>query len=304
MNMLVIGGNGFIGSHLVDKLVEHGHRVRVFDMYPEKYRNALDKVEYVISSVANHSLLAESLIEVDVVFYLASTSVPSTSNLDITTDAKDNLISTLNTMEVIIKQGVRRIIYFSSGGAVYGNPISVPIKEDHPLSPISAYGVHKLAMEKYLLLFKTLYGIDPLIIRPSNPYGPRQGHHLAQGVISTFLRNIRDNLPLSVHGHGNAKKDYIFIEDLISMCYRLAIQGCIGSYNLGAGEGYSINELIKILAEITGVKPKIQYISEKPYDVKNFILSNSKAAKEIELDTKTDIRTGIALTWDWINKVL
>jgi UDP-glucose 4-epimerase len=304
MNVLVIGGNGFIGSHLVDKLLKEGNNVRVFDITYERYRKPLPEVDYRIASIDNIPELYEALLGIDIVFHLASLSVPSTSNIDTVYDVNGNLIPTLNILNLLVKLKIPRIIYFSSGGAVYGNPVTLPIIEDHPLNPISSYGIVKLTIEKYLFLYQRIHGIQPLIIRPSNPYGPRQGHFLAQGVISTFLKKILKNEQIRVFGDGNSTKDYIFIEDLINICYSLSFKSKVnGVYNLGSGKGTSLNQIIELIETITGNKTDVIYEDVQNYDVNNFVLDITKISNVLGDYSFTTLEKGLTETWNWINNL-
>lgn len=302
MNILVIGGNGFIGSHLVDYLLLKGHKVRVFDISYEKYRKPLQNVDYRISSIENTSELYESLLGIDSVFHLATSSVPSSSNIDPISDIKKNLINTINILNYLVKLQIKRFIYFSSGGAVYGNPLITPVSEDHPLKPISSYGIVKAAIESYLLLYQRLYDFNPLILRPSNPYGPRQSHYIAQGVISTFLRKIKTNESISVYGNGNSTKDYIYITDLIEATYLLGISSYSGVYNIGSGKCTSLNNIIQLIKKITSSDPQITYLNSKDYDVLNFVLDITKVSNQINWNPKIPLEVGIEKLWNWINQ--
>ncbi|MDD4601002.1 MAG: NAD-dependent epimerase/dehydratase family protein [Negativicutes bacterium] len=301
MNILVIGGNGFIGSHLVDLLLIKGHNIRVFDNSYEKYRKPLSNVDYRISNLENIPDLYEALLSIDIIFYLASSSVPSTSNIDIVSDIKKNLIPTLNLLNLAIKLGLKRIIYFSSGGAVYGEPSAAPINEDHALNPISSYGIIKVTNEMYFSLFQRIYGLRPLILRPSNPYGPRQGHYIAQGVISTFLRKAKLKEPLTVYGDGNSTKDYIYVKDLINLTYDLSMNNAVGVFNLGCGKGTKLNQIIELIEKITGNQLEVRYVDKQIYDVEHFILDISKAIQIIGDYSFTPLPIGILETWKWLN---
>lgn len=300
MNALVIGGNGFIGSHLVDHLLKKGHTVRVFDVAYERFRKPLSNVDYRISSLDNIPDLSEAMLGVDIIFHLASTSVPSTSNIDTVSDVKKNLIPTLNILNLSIKLGIERIVYFSSGGTVYGNPKKQYVNEEHPLNPISSYGIVKATSEMYLSLYQKSYNIRPLILRPSNPYGPRQGHYIAQGVISTFLRKILGNQEITVLGDGNSMKDYIYIEDLISICYQLSIRNEEGIFNIGTGIGTSINQIIDKIKLTTKSEFGIKNIEKPIYDVDHFVLDISKTNKLLGEYTFTSLDEGINKTWEWL----
>jgi len=154
-----------------------------------------------------------------------------------------------------------------------------------------------------LSLYQKLYGLKPLILRPSNPYGPRQGHFKAHGVISTFLRKAQMNEPMSVFGDGNSMKDYIYINDLINLTTELTFKGEVGIYNLGSGNGTSINQIIEEIKLKTKRDLKINYIEKKIYDVSNFVLDISKTSKVVGSYTYTPLEKGISETWNWLNSI-
>lgn len=302
MNILIIGGNGFIGSHLVDSLINRNHKVRVFDISHEKYRNPNPTVDYRISNLNSIPDLYEAMLGIDMIFHLASASVPSTSNIDLINDVNNNLIPSLNILNLAVRQGIKKIIYFSSGGAVYGNTDDIPITENHQQNPISSYGIIKSTIEQYIKLFSKQYNIDYLIIRPSNPYGPRQGHYNAQGVISTFLKKASNHESFTIYGDGNATKDYIYIDDLIEICNGLIASNVKGTYNVGSGVGMSLNEIIFIIDKVTKYKNIIVKTDPKDYDVKSFILDMEKTKSKLQNPVNlTSLEEGIKLTWEWIN---
>ena len=235
--------------------------------------------------------------------HLASASVPSTSNIDTVSDVNKNLIPTLNILNLSIKLCIKRIIFLSSGGAVYGNPLTKSINEEHPLNPISSYGIVKATVEMYLTLYQRIYGLKPLILRPSNPYGPRQGHYIAQGVISTFLRRVQKHESLTVYGDGNSTKDYIYINDLIHLIYELSIRDSVGVFNLGSGIQTSINQIVDQIKKITGCAPEINYVDKQIYDVDHFVLDISKTMNLLGTYPFTFLEEGIAMTWAWLNSI-
>lgn len=301
MNILVIGGNGFIGSHLIDYLLIKGHTVRVFDISYERFRKPLANVDYRISTLDNIPDLYEALLGIDIIFHLASSSVPSTSNIDTVSDIKKNLIPTLNILNLSIKIGLKRIVYFSSGGAVYGNPLTMPINEEHPLNPISSYGIVKATIEMYLSLYQRMYDLKPLILRPSNAYGPRQGHFIAQGVISTFLQKVKMNEKIIVYGDGNSVKDYIYIKDLINLTYNLSFSNKVGVFNVGSGKGTTINQIIDQIEKTTKRKLKINNVKKQIYDVDHFVLDISKTTNILGAYPLTSLEKGVSETWNWLN---
>lgn len=303
MNVLVIGGNGFIGSHLIDGLLKRNYKVRVFDLFHEKYRGPNPMVDYRISNLVSIPDLYEAMMGIDIIFHLASNTVPSTSSIDIIADINNNIISTLNILNLAARQGIKKFVYFSSGGAIYGNSDHLPISESHDKNPISSYGIIKATIEQYIKLYNRQYNLDYLIIRPSNPYGPRQGHFIAQGVISTFLRKSKSDEPFLIYGDGSSKKDYIFIDDFIEMTMQLVESNSQGVFNIGSGFGTSLNEIITTINKITNKENKTILSESKSYDVDNFILDISMLRDKLENDIElTSIENGIKSTWDWVQK--
>ncbi|MCF0048432.1 NAD-dependent epimerase/dehydratase family protein [Dyadobacter sp. LJ53] len=304
MNILIIGGNGFIGSHLIDHLLLDGkNKVRVFDISQERFREPLKNVDYRFSRLDSVADLYEAMLGIDIVYHLATTSVPSTSNVDQVADVQGNLVTSLHILGLMNRLGIRKIVYLSSGGAVYGNIDQDIIGEDAPINPISSYGIVKATVEHYIRLYNRLYGMDYLIVRPSNPYGPRQGHFIAQGVISTFLRKAAMGENLSVYGDGSATKDYIYIGDFVSILCKLVDMNIQGTFNLGSGIGTDINEIISCINTVTEFTNTVVFTPQKSYDVQNFILDIAKlktAVGEIEF---TSLHKGISNTWDWVKTI-
>ncbi|MFY2763407.1 NAD-dependent epimerase/dehydratase family protein [Arenimonas sp. MALMAid1274] len=297
MRALVIGGNGFIGSSLVERLRQTGCAVRVLDMGTPRPGMDWTGVEFLAGSLLDPVRLAESLEGVDRVFHLASTTVPSTSNLDPVADVQGNLVGTLGLIEAMRMAGVRRIVYFSSGGTVYGNPDAVPVPESHPLRPISSYGVVKVAVEAYLSMFAQLGQLDPLILRPSNPYGPRQASSGVQGAIGTFLRLARNGQPISIWGDGEVVRDYLFIDDLVDLAVNAGLGGETGIFNVGNGQGHSLNQLCHVIAQVTGRELDVRYLPGRDFDVRRVVLDNRLARDRFGWSPVTRLEDGIEATW-------
>ena len=302
MKTLVLGGTGFIGSHIVDELLKEGHSVRIFDQSAEKFRHPLASVDYRIGDFRNPVDLAESLDNIDIVYHLISTTVPGTSNLLPVADIQSNLISSVYLLEQMVKFDLKRIVYLSSGGTVYGNPETIPIPESHPLHPICSYGVVKAAIENYLYMFQRLYKLQPVILRPSNAYGPRQSHIGVHGLINTLLHRIYDGTPIQVWGAGDTIRDYLYVKDLARLCILAGKSQVTGVYNAGSGTGCSINEIIQVATAVTGIKPKIISKSARPYDVKRVILDISRAKSSFDWSPEWDLESGVAIQWEWIKQ--
>lgn len=294
MKILVLGGSGFIGSHIVNALIERGHSIRVLDrsqknIFPEA-------VEVFAADYSDTMALSESLIGMDLVIHLISTSVPSTSNKDPISDVNGNLINTLKLLDAMKKSDVKRIIYFSSGGTVYGKPKVIPIPETHENNPLCSYGVVKLAIEKYLLMYQALYGIECTIMRPSNPYGSGQAHNGVQGFIGTCLHSALKDKTLTLWGDGSVIRDYIHITDVVSATMSVIDKNLIGAYNIGYGKGYSLLEIIQFVEDVTGKKVDIDFKERRDFDIPEMILDITKLRNLSGWNPLSDIRTGIQLT--------
>src|ERR1700722_3100645 len=300
MNVLVIGGSGFIGSHVVDKLLAHRHSVRVFDRRPERFRAPLAGVDYRFGEFADEMTLVEALSGIDVVYHLVSTTVPGTADLDPKTDVRDNLIGTINLLDSIQRLGLSRILFLSSGGTVYGVPDTIPIPETHPLRPINSYGIVKAAIEHYLEMYRRTRGFSPVIVRASNPFGPRQAHSGVQGVISTFLRRILVGEPIEIWGDGTVVRDYLEVSDLAELCVRVGTSASKGAYNAGSGHGLSVNEVVEAVRKVTGADVKVIYKPARPVDVPRSVLDCSRAKNDFGWECETAFDSGLSNTWNWL----
>ena len=301
MNILVLGGSGFIGSHVVDELLKNGHKVRVFDRSPEKFRGDNSRVDYRFGSFDDYSLLAEALSGIDVVCHLISTTVPSTSNLDPVADIQGNLISTVKLLSLMEKMGVRKIVYLSSGGTVYGVPDLSPIPESHALKPICSYGIVKVAIENYIYMAHQSAGLDYVILRASNPYGERQGHDGVQGVVGTFLWKVANDLSIEVWGDGSVVRDFIFVSDLAELIHKCIASEQIGCFNAGSGIGTSIADILTSIK--TSIKPNldVKYSSGRAFDVPAVVLDSELAKAAFDWAPSTSLDEGLIRTWDWIS---
>jgi UDP-glucose 4-epimerase len=302
MKVLVIGGCGFIGSHIVDRLLAHRHSVRVFDRQMERFRQPLSGVEYLFGNFGDRMALIDALAGVDAVMHLVSTTFPGTADLDPKTDVQDNLVGTLSLLDAMIGLGIARILFLSSGGTVYGPPDVVPIPETHPLRPINSYGIVKATIEQYLEMYRRTRGISPITVRASNPYGPRQAHVGVQGVISTFLTRIRAGERLEIWGDGSVERDYLHVADLAELC-ALAVQSDkVGPYNAGSGKGTSLREIIEILGIVTGRPIEPLYKPGRAIDVQRSVLDISRARADFGWETRIPLLEGIAATFEWMSR--
>lgn len=303
MKTLVLGGNGFIGTHLVDALLEKGRFVRIYDRSPSRLSLTPQAAEYVEGELGNYGLLQEAVKGIEVVYHLVSTTLPKTSNDDPIYDVRSNLIDTLQLLEACVEGGVRKVIFASSGGTVYGLPQTVPITEDHPTNPITSYGVVKLAIEKYMDLFWRLHGLYYTVLRISNPYGPYQNPGGQQGAIAVFLHHLRTGQPITIWGDGSVVRDYIYVSDLVDALMLAAEVETGKVLNVGSGHGTSLNELIALIGEVTGERPEVEYLPGRTLDVPANVLDIARAREGLGWRPRTALEDGIACTWDWIKSL-
>ncbi|KRD77389.1 NAD-dependent epimerase/dehydratase family protein [Lysobacter sp. Root983] len=297
MRTLLIGGNGFIGSHLVEGLRAAGHAVSVLDPRPARDDVDWSGVNYRCASHADETVLGEMLADCDVVLHLASTTVPFTSNANPVYDVSTNLVDTLRLLGAMRSRGLRRIVFFSSGGTVYGNPDSLPVEETHPLRPVSSYGVVKTAIEQYLLMYHRLGELDPLILRPSNPYGPRQAASGRQGFIAKVLSCLHDDAPLQIWGDGSAVRDYLYIDDLVSLVSQAVNGAECGVYNVGSGIGHSLNDVRSAAERVAGKTMNVEYLPAQGFDVRGIVLDIAAAGARFGWRPRIDLEEGLARTW-------
>lgn len=304
MNTLILGGNGFIGSHLADRLLAEGHCVGVFDKYEERYRKPNPHIDYRYGDFGNRGSLTDALTGMDVVFHLVSTTLPKTSNDDPAFDVQSNVVETIFLLEQCIQKKIRKVVFVSSGGTVYGNPVKLPISEDSPNDPKCSYGITKLTIEKYLSLFNHLYNLDYTIVRPSNPYGSRQDPLSIQGAISVFLGRVARNEHIEIWGDGEIVRDYIYIDDLVDGIYRAATANTPSHiFNLGSGIGYSLNDIVKVIRNITERDVKVKYAARRVFDVPKIYLDITQAKKELAWEPITSLETGISKTWEFVQQL-
>lgn len=302
MRILVLGGCGFIGSHVVDVLVKAGHRVRVLDRQPEAFRSPVPDVEYVVGTYADTAVLSEALMGVDSVVHLVSTTVPSTSNIDPVSDIEGNLIATVRLLEMMRAVGVHNIVFLSSGGTVYGIPNADLISEAHPLQPVSSYGIVKAAIENYLHMEHHLHNLRYCTLRVSNPYGPRQGHGGVQGVIGTYLWRIAHDEPIEVWGDGSVVRDFIYVRDIADLCLQSLETDVSGVFNAGYGSGASILEIISIIEGVVGQSIKPIFKSGRKFDVPRAVLDINRAQTQFGWTPEVSLEDGIHKTWEWVSK--
>jgi UDP-glucose 4-epimerase len=306
VNCLILGGAGFIGSHLADALSARGHRVRVFDLPNISLRNlkgCIDRVAVVGGDFGNSLDLLPALEAMDVVVHLVGTTLPGPSNENPEYDVETNVVSTLRLLRMAVEAGVKKIVFASSGGTVYGIPRVIPIPESHPTNPICSYGITKLTIEKYLELYHRLHGLDYAVLRFGNPYGERQRIESVQGAIAVFLGKVGRDKEIAIWGDGSVARDYFYISDLVEAVV-LVIESEIRSsvYNIGSGQAYSLNDLLAVIEGVTGKRPAVSYTQARTLDVPVNCLDITRARQELGWEPRVPLREGMARTWEWIQE--
>ncbi len=307
---VVLGGCGFLGLHLVERLVrQEGYAVRVLDPHsretPELQNLARTFPLELIAerSTNNTALLHEVLDGVDALFCFLGATTPAESTTNPLQDVERNLEENIRILEAAKNARVRKIIFPSSGGTVYGIPQQIPIPETHPTDPISSYGIVKLATEKYLQLYEQRQAFTSIMLRYGNPYGPGQLPQSGFGAIATFLECMALGKPIPMIGDGEMTRDFLYIDDAIdaTLC-ALRYTGPERIFNIGSGVGTKISTLIPLIEEITGNRAEIAILPTRVSDVSTIVLDITKAREHLEWSPTTTLRAGLEKTWDWMKQ--
>jgi UDP-glucose 4-epimerase len=303
--ILVIGGNGFIGSHLVEGLLHAGARVRVLDRCEELFRGRLPGVEYLINDFADVSLLREALRGCGTVVHMAHGSTPVTSTAAEADDVLGSMRAFTTLLECVKNAGVRRFVFFSSGGAVYGLPERNPVDECRSERPISPYGVSKACMETYLRMYAHIHGLPYVILRPANAYGPRENYKARQGIIPIFIYRMLTNQRISIWGNGTAAKDYIYIDDLIRGTMALLSSSIENeTFNLGSGRAVSINAILDVIRGVCNKTADVVYEPSNVVDVHDIVLDCDKMRRLTGWVACRSLEEGVDRTHQWIRDEL
>jgi UDP-glucose 4-epimerase len=294
---LVLGGGGFLGGHLVEALAADGGSVRVFDRVPRRvvpHAAAYGTAEWLEGDFGNRADVAAAVSGCDVVFHLVATTLPKTSNEDPVHDLESNLLPTVRFLDVARELGVRRIVFASSGGTVYGIPHAVPIPETHPTQPICSYGIHKLAIERYLHLYHSLHGLEYCVLRLANPFGERQRADASQGAVAVFLDRALRNEEITVWGDGSVVRDYVYVGD-VARAFVLAAQhdAPAGTFNIGSGRGCTVLELLSAIERLLGRAVRRRHTPGRPFDVPVNVLDTARARNLLEWTPRVALEDGL-----------
>ena len=301
------GGSGFIGTHLIDTLINRGENVNVIDNLSTSDTQYLHPDATLIDLDICDPSIPELIKDLNpkAIYHLAAQASVAVSAREPLTDVNINVNGTLNLLEPIRELPHRpRFIYFSTGGAIYGDldPSALPAREAIEAKPLSTYGASKLAVENYLRVYGHLYDLNYTIIRPANVYGPRQNPHGEAGVIAIFTQAMLEGRQITIFGDGNDERDYIYISDFINGVLTLADSDLAGPYNIGTGYGISVNEIHGILSEfISNAKPA-QYGPPRPGDIPKIWLDVTSAENDLGWQANTSFQDGISKTVEWFRQ--
>ena len=300
MKVAVFGGGGFIGSAIADRLLLEGHSLRIFERpRVEPYRKFADTedVTWLTGDLMSTHDVGDAVEGVEVVIHLVSTTLPKSSNDDPIYDVQSNLVATLQMLNLMVAKGVRKIVFISSGGTVYGNPCYLPIDEKHPTEPLVSYGITKLAIEKYLLMYQRMHGIKAVILRVSNPFGDRQRIETAQGAVAAFLSKALRSMPIEIWGDGSVQRDYLYIGDVADAFARaVTYDGSHSVFNISSGKGTSLNEVIRLIEQVIGTSVERDFKPGRAFDVPVSVLDNALAGRELGWSPQVSLEDGITRT--------
>ncbi len=304
---LVTGGAGFIGSHIVKRLVGAGHRVTVLDDLSTGYRQNLDAfpdVRFIEGDLRNEATLAEAMAGAAIVFHLGASVGNARSIAAPLTDADINVMGTLRVLEAARRLGVRKVVFSSSAG-IFGELRTMPIREDHPVEPDSPYGATKLGAEKLCLAYAKLYPLECICLRYFNVYGVNQRYDAYGNVIPIFAYRAVRGEPLTIYGDGEQTRDFVNARDVAEANYRAAMTtGLSGAYNIASGTAITINALAELIGSTSGLKVQIVHGEPRPGDVRHSRADISAAAADFGFRPATELREGLNEYMAWAKVAL
>ena len=295
---LVTGGAGFIGSHLVDRLLSEGYKVVVADdLSTGKLQNLNQSATFHHTDITHASIQEVfNRTQPDLVFHLAAQVSVTNSAKDPIKDAQINVIGTLRLLEASRRSSVQKFIFSSTGGALYGEPDLNPCPEGTPIAPLSAYGLSKYLAEQYVDLYHRMYHLNYTTLRYSNVYGPRQDPHGEAGVIAIFTQAMLEGKPPQIFGSGNQERDFLYVSDVVEANILAIDRGDGHAFNIGTGQGTSINRIFEQLRDIIQYRWDAEHRPQRPGEVDKISLECSKAARDLKWSPSVGLESGLRQT--------
>lgn len=308
MKILVTGGAGFIGSHVVDAYVAAGHEVAVLDnMATGREDNVNPAAQLFRVDVRDHDAVqgAVSAFKPEVINHHAAQSEVPKSVADPGYDAHVNVVGGLNVLKAAVDHGARKVVFSSTGGALYGEPDIVPADEDHPVRPLSPYGTSKYSFEQYLATFQRTFGLNFTTLRYANIYGPRQDFAAEEGrVVAIFAGRMIEGKPVTIDGDGNQSRDMLHVGDVAMANIAALERGDGGIYHVSTGTPVTVNDLFRKLALLTEYKLEPKFGPPRKGDVYRIALDNSRAAAQLGWRPGILLEEGLRLTVDYFREHL
>lgn len=298
MKMLVTGGAGFIGSHLVDALLEKGHSVAIIDnMITGQKENINPNARFYEFDIRNKEIQAVFEKErFDVVFHQAAQLDVRKSVSDPGYDADVNIIGTLNLLQASVATGVKQFLFASSGGAMYGEQVEYPASEEHPCWPSSPYGVTKLTCERYIYYYGLNFGLKYQLMRYANVYGPRQNAHGEAGVVAIFSDKLLNGEQPLINGDGKQTRDYVYVHDVVRANLLAMEHGENDYFNVGTAIETNVNEIFQVLNEASGANMPEKHVEVKAGEQMRSVLSFQKAKRILGWEPQVNLQKGLAET--------
>jgi UDP-glucose 4-epimerase len=299
---IVLGGGGFLGTNLCRRLVASDVRVTAFGrrcLFPQD----LEGVEWHQGDFSDTAALVSAIEPHQIVFHLVHSNTPRSAEIDIAQDVRQNVVATLGLLEVAYKLGGKRIVFVSSGGTIYGVAKQVPTPETAATDPITAYGIDKLTIEKYLALYEHHYSTSFRVLRVANPFGPFQLPVKRQGAIAALVSCAMRDEEFEIWGDGSAVRDYIYVDDVIDALVRVAAdQSEQRVFNIGSGQGRSLNQVIAAVEAQLGAKLRVRRGQSRAIDVPVSVLAIERAASVVGWQPSTPFDVGLGRTIEWWRK--
>ncbi len=303
MRALVTGGAGFIGSHVVRELLHRGHEVVVLDNlstgFVENLEDIQGPVQFIQGDVQNPDVVRSAMAGCAVVFHLAASVGNQRSIVDPIHDASVNLIGSLHVLNAARQSNVEKVVIASSAG-IFGEPVRLPVDEEHPKDPGSPYGVTKLAAEHMAMVYHRLFGLGTVALRYFNVYGPLQRYDAYGNVIPIFAQHVMQRRPVTIYGDGNQTRDFVNVADVARATVAAGlVTKASGVYNIGSGSAVTLNELVQTMRDVTGIDIAVRYADPRPGDVRHSLTSLARASRDFHYQPSCGLEEGLHGYFDW-----